>query len=103
MPFGIVGMHGDGAAGLRDRAAYVFELDGGVGDVEAVFEDLVEAAKDAVAGRGRDIFDQDMAAQRVSARAEAPDMEVVDVEHAVDGAHGGGDIAEVNAARQAFK
>src|ERR1700674_4221350 len=84
----LVHSYRDGAAGFRNRAAYVLELHGGVGDRESRLEHSVEAAQDRVAGRGRDVFDQHVAAQRVSAGTQAPDVQVVNVEHALNGSHG---------------
>ena len=103
MPFGIVRVDRDGAPALGDGTAHVLELHGGVRDVEALGQDFVDAPQDAVAGGGRDVLDQHMAAQRVRARPEAPDVQVVDVQDAVDRAHPGGDILEVNPPRQALQ
>src|SRR5436190_751365 len=90
---------GDGTAGFRDRAAYVLELHGGVRDREPLQEHTVETAQNRVAGRGRDIFDQDVAAQRVSAGTQAPDVQIVNVEHALNGAHRRPHIPQTEAAR----
>src|SRR5665213_2990023 len=57
---------GDGlcrrAVGFGQDALYVFELDGGVEDVEAFAQDVVDAAEDGVAFRRRHVVDQDVAA-----------------------------------------
>ena len=39
--------------------------------------------------RGRHILDEHVATHRVSARSQAPDVQVVDVQHAVDRFHRG--------------
>src|SRR5690349_9685790 len=102
MPFGIMRVHGDGTTAFRNRATDVLELDGGVEYVEAFREHLIEAAQDAVAGRRRHVVDEDVAAQGVGARSEAPDVKVMNVENAVERPHGRSHITEFDAARQAF-
>ena len=53
---------GDNAA-MEFGAVFVLELDGGVGDVEVLAEDVVEIHEDAVALGGRNVCDGDMAGQ----------------------------------------
>ena len=72
----------DAAVGLF--AGGVLELHGGVINAVAVQQVLTNFAEDAVAFRWRDVFDGDVGGKRASLRAEAPDVEVVHVEHAVD-------------------
>ena len=97
------GVHRDDAAGPGNGAAHVFELDGGVVEMEAIAQHPVEPGEDAIALRGRHVLDQDVAAQRMRARTEAPDVQIVDVEYAIDAAHRGDDVIEIDAARQAFE
>ena len=90
---------GDGTAGFRDRAAYVLELHGGVRDREPLLEHTVETAQNRVAGRGRNVFDQHVTAQRMRAGTQAPDVQIVNVEHALNAAHGRAHIPQTQAAR----
>jgi len=84
---------GWGAAAVSGLAAGGFELDGGVGDLEAVAEGAVDAAEDGAAlGHGH-LGDGDVAGEGVGVRAEAPDVEVMDVEDTGDGLHGVADGA----------
>ncbi len=94
---------GDDAAFEFFAAAEVFELNGGVVDVEVVFYHGVDFKQDAVALRGRDVSDGDVAGEGVGLGAEAPDVEVVDVEDAFDRLHVLADMAEGEAARCAFE
>src|SRR6478672_5904359 len=50
------------AVGFGQDALHVFELDGGVEDVEALAEDVVDTAEDGVAFRRRHVVDQDVTA-----------------------------------------
>ena len=92
--------HGNGAAGLRDGAAYMLELHSGVRDSVAMFEQRVEAAQNAVARRRRHVFDQHVAAQCVGAGTKTPDVKVVDTQHAAYAAHSSGHIHQPDTARQ---
>ncbi len=84
---------GWGAAAVGGLAAGGLELDGGVGDLEAIAEGAVDAVEDGAAlGHGH-LGDGDVAGQGVRAGAEAPDVEVVDVEDAGDRLHGLADRA----------
>src|SRR5262245_37157152 len=103
MVFVLRRVHRDSASAFGDGATDMLELDGSVVDVEAVGEHVIQAEQDDVAAGGRDVFDQHMATERVGAGAEAPDVKIVYVENAFDGAHAGGDIRQVNAAGQAFE
>ena len=76
------------AAAVGGFAAGGFELDGSVGDLEAVAEGAVDAVEDSAAlGHGH-LGDDDVAGESVGVRAEAPDVEVMDVEDSGDGLHG---------------
>jgi hypothetical protein len=50
-------------AAFEFRAAYVFELDGGVGNLEMLHEDMVELDQDAGALRRRNVVNADMAGE----------------------------------------
>ena len=93
----------DDAAGTRDGAGAVFELDGGVVDLEVVAQDVIEPVQDGVALGRRHVVDQDVAAKGAGIGADVPDMEVVDVQDAGNEAHGRGDFAEIEPAGEAFK
>src|SRR5579863_827476 len=80
---------------LGQRAAEVLKLDGGVADVEAVAQHVVDPPQDGMAGRGRHVLDQHVAAQSARFRTEAPDMEVVNVDHARHAAERVGHFGEV--------
>src|SRR5258708_5846665 len=80
---------GNHASAFRYGAPDVLELNCGVADSEAVAEHGIQALQNSVAGRRRDVLDQGMTAQRVGARSQAPDVQVVHIEHARDLAHGG--------------
>ena len=50
MAFVIFELHRDRASRFRYRAAYVFELHRGVGDMESLLQHAVDAAEDDIAG-----------------------------------------------------
>ena len=56
-------LHGNNAA-IELFAAHVFELDGGVADMEAFLEHIVERGQDARALRQRNVGDGHVAGQR---------------------------------------
>jgi hypothetical protein len=76
--------NGDDAA-FKLIAAGVLELDGGVADLEVVIENVVELDQDAGALRRGNVGDGDVAGQGAGVGAEAPDVQVVDVDDALDG------------------
>src|SRR5208283_3519807 len=84
-------------------AADVLELDGGVADLKPFAEQRVEVQENARAFRRRNVGDGDMAGQSAGLRAQAPNVQVVNVDHAVDGFHAGANLFERNAARHAFE
>src|SRR5437867_10391850 len=71
---------GKHASAFRHHASDVLELNRGVADRKAVAEHRVELLQNAVARRGRHVFDQRVAAQRVSAGAETPYVQIVHVQ-----------------------
>jgi len=90
-------------AAVGDFAFDVFELDGGVDHAEIMLQDFFHVTENAFAGRGRDVGDGDVAGERVAFRADAPDVQVVDVIHALNLANGRFDVIEPHAARSAFQ
>ena len=99
----MLGVHRNGAAIFRNRAADVLELHGGVVNVEAVGEHVVQAPQNDVARGGRNVVDQHMAAEGMGARTETPDVQIVDVQHAIDASHRRGDFLQSYAARKTFE
>src|SRR5262245_61411360 len=96
-------VNGNCAAGLRDPAAHVLELNGRVADRKTLGEHFVEPAKNGIARRWRNIFDQNVAAQRMRARSQAPDVQVVHLQHAFDRFGGGRYLGELHPARKPFE
>jgi hypothetical protein len=90
------------AVGFGQDALYVLELDGGVEDVEAFAENVVNAAEDGVAFRGRHVVDQDVATEGAGFGAKAPDVEIVDVDDAFDLAQFGGYLFQLEALGETF-
>ena len=80
----------------------VLELNGRVMDF-VLGQNVVDALQYRVAGGRRHVFDEYMATQSVGARTQAPDMQIVNVDHAVDGANGVRNFVQFHAARQAFQ
>ena len=56
------GVYRDDAAGFGDGAVHVFELDGGVADVEFVQQHVIDVVQNAVAGRRWHVVNQHVAA-----------------------------------------
>ena len=94
---------GNYASAFRYGASDVLELNRGVADRKAVAQHGIQALQNAVAGRGWHVFDQGMSAQRVGARSQAPDVQVMHVQHALDAAHGSDYRGQIDPTRQAFQ
>ena len=94
--------HGQNAS-VREIAIGALKLNRGVVDVMAVGQHAPQLVEDGVAGRGRNVCDGDVRGEGVSVTADAPDMEVVDVEHAGDGAQLRVDGGNLHAAGCAFE
>ena len=90
-------------AAFEELATNVFELNSGVADLKLFAEQTVELDEDARAFRWRNVGDGDVACQRARMRAKAPDVQVVDVDDALDGFHAGTDLGRRAAARRAFE
>jgi hypothetical protein len=71
-----------GAGDVRQRALAVLELDGRVMNGKTLAEHLIHAFKDGFACRRRHVLDQQVTAQSVSFRPEAPDVQVMHVDDA---------------------
>ena len=81
----------------------MLELDGGVADLKMIFQNMVELDEDASAFRRRNIGDGDVAGQGARVRAEAPDMQVMNVDNALDFFHASANGGQRDAARRAFE
>jgi len=57
----------------------MFELDGGVVDMESATENAVYVSQNRIAFRRRHIFDQHVATQRVRLRSQAPDVQIMNI------------------------
>ena|ERR1700739_397424 len=61
-------------ATVGDFAFHMLELDCRVHDAEVVMQNLFHVAENALADRGRDVGDRDMAGERPALRSDAPDV-----------------------------
>src|ERR1700761_9001866 len=82
-----------GCATMSGLAVGYLKLDGGMGDLEAVTQGAFDIRQNVAALGHRHLSDGDVAGECVRLRAEAPDMEIVHVENAVDGGHGLANLA----------
>ena len=71
-------------------------------DVEFA-EQFIHALEDGIALRWRHVFDQHVTTQRMGVRSEAPDMNVMDFDYAVDLTHRSAHFAEFQPTRKAFQ
>src|ERR1700678_3471249 len=94
--------HGDDAT-FQLGADVVLELDGGVGNLEVFLEHMIEVDQDAGTFARWNVGDADVTGQGAGLRAEAPDVEVVDIDHAFDGLHAGTNLRKRAIAGGAFK
>src|ERR1700722_1886070 len=81
----------------------VLELDRRVVNLEVMMQAGFHVAQNAFADRGRDVGDRDVAGERVSLRADAPDVQIVNVVDAVDRTDGGCDTFQLQTAWRAFE
>src|SRR5258707_1112158 len=100
--FVLLGRCNHGARGVREGALGVFKLDSSVIDVESA-KQVVHPVQDGIAFRSRHVFDQHVTTQRICARSEAPDMDIVNVDHADDLPHRAGHFRQFQPARKAFQ
>src|SRR5579864_1941467 len=91
------------AGDVGQSAAGVLELNGGVMDRETLLEYAVDVPQNRLAGRGRDVFDQHMAAQRALLRPQIPYVQIVHIDHAGDALNSGGDFGQPQAFGQPFQ
>jgi hypothetical protein len=95
-------LHGGGAVSLGQNALYMLELNGGVADVEALTQNIVDPPQDGVALRWRHVVNQHVATECARLRAQAPDVQVVHIDHALDAAQLLGDILQFQPLGQAL-
>ena len=93
--------HGNNAA-VGDFADFVFKLDRGVHDAEVVVQALFHVAQNSLAHRWRNVRDRDVARERAALRADVPDVQVVNVVHALDFAQRGFEDFKIESAGSAF-
>jgi len=86
----------------RRIALSVLELNGGVVDF-VLAQNVVDALQNRVTRRRRHVFDEHVATQSVGARTQAPDMQIVNVDDAVEATNGFRHFVQLHAARQAFQ
>ena len=81
----------------------MLELDRRVVNAEIAQESLLHVAQDALADRGRNVLDRNVAGQSMGFRSDAPDVEIVNVVHSRDRADRQFDLLQLHAARRAFE
>src|SRR5579863_1953130 len=84
-------------------ASFVFKLNCRVLNGEMIAQNVIELEQDAGALGWGNIGDADMTGERMAVGAEAPDVQVVDIQNAVDFLHASPDLTERNAARRALQ
>ena len=90
-------------ASVGNLAHYVLELDGGVVNVKKLEQLRIDLLQDGIAGRKRQVSNQNVAGERVRFRAQAPNVQIVHAQHAFHCADSGSDLLELHAARRAFQ
>src|SRR5438874_2518326 len=90
-------------APMRDFAVHVLKLDGCVVDVELVAQAFFHVAQNTFADRWRNVSDGDVAGESACLRPDVPHVQIVNIVHAVDLAHGGFDLLELDPAWRAFE
>src|ERR1700680_196572 len=81
----------------------MFKLNRGVVDAEVSMQAFLYIPQDALANRGGNVGNRDVAREGASFRADAPTVKVVHVVDAVDGADGGLDQFKLHAAGRALE
>ena len=74
-------------AALQRLTADMLELDSRVVDLELPVESILKANENACALRRRNIGDRHVACEGARVRAEAPDVQVVNIDHAINCFH----------------
>jgi hypothetical protein len=100
MMFALVDRNDASVSHLANR---VFELNRGVMDVKLVMQAILDLAQNLIALRRRDVRDRDVARQGMGLRADAPDVQIMDIIYAAHGAHGAFDQLELQTSRGAFE
>lgn len=84
-------------------ASLVLELNCRVLDVEMVAQYMIQVEQNTGALGWRDVGNGDVAGQGVTLRTQAPDVQIVHVDHAFDALHAGADFGEGDSAGSAFE
>src|SRR4029079_8680581 len=96
-------LHGRCTVSAGKDAFYILKLNRGVPDLKARAQNIVDALQNRIAFRRRHIVDQDVAAEGTRVRSQAPYMEVMNVDDALDTAQLSGDILQFEAFGQTFQ
>src|SRR4029077_19363989 len=94
--------HGDNTS-VGHFTHCMFKLNRGVVDAEVSMQAFLYIPQDALAHRGGNVGNRDVAREGASFRADAPTVKVVHVVDAVDGADGGLDQFKLHAAGRALE
>src|SRR5690348_12900738 len=98
----MTGIGGDLAGALRQNARNVLELNRTVANAEGA-KNFVDAPQNRFAFRMRHILDQYVRAERMRIGTQTPDVQVMNVLHALDLAHRFSNAAQLEAARQSLE
>src|SRR5208337_3811823 len=82
---------------------HVLKLNGGVPDVKALFEHLVKLDQNVGALRRGNVDDGHVAGQCAGVRADAPDVQVVYIDHSLDVPHARANLRERDTAGRSFQ
>src|SRR5215475_14592977 len=88
---------------MRLTAGRMLELHSGVVDAVAIQQEFPNFAQNTIAFRRGYVVDGDVRGERAGLRAQAPDMEIVHIEHTVNGGERGANLRYGKAARCALK
>src|SRR5690242_14372564 len=98
----MTGIGGDLAGALRQNARNVLELNRSMTNAESA-KNFVDAPQNRFAFRMRHVLDQYVRAERMRVGTQTPDVQVMNVLHALDIAHRFGDATQFEAARQSLE
>src|ERR1700722_13641009 len=90
-------------AALQRLTANMLELDGGMVDLELPVESIFEVGENADALRRRNIGNRHVACEGARVRAQAPNMQVVNIYHALNRFHDRTNLVQRDAARRALE
>ena len=90
-------------APMRHLALRVLKLNRGVVDAETLMQPVFHVPENAFADRRRNVGNCNVARQCASFRADAPDVEIMNVVHAFNGSDRSLNALQLDAARRAFQ